>query len=192
MGRSCGGRPTSSGMSSTSSPEVAMAARPQLAVVLVLALVLVIGLAGIFLWGGLGPEEDLPADPGTTTQTAGDVGADAGSLKADAGVEGDLLGDTDRENIQPPPGTAAPKLVLTGRLVRSDNTPGAGLTLRYLNFGGGLLLRGANLRNFADAPAIKTDTDGRFRVDAAAESMGYLGLDGTEAVFNQMLAYNLV
>ena len=117
-------------------------------------------------------------DPGATTQT--DTG-DTGSLKGDAGVEGELAGESDRENIKPPPGTATARVQLTGRLVRSDGAPGAGLTLRYTSLAGSPRL--ANMPNFSDAPAVKTDADGRFHVDAKVESTGYLGLAGPEAVF---------
>jgi len=160
-----------------------MSARPQLALVLSLALVLVIGLAGIFLWSGFGTGEGLPdSDLGTTTQ-AGDTGADPGSLQADTEVEGDLAGDAHRENIQPPPGAAAPRLELTGRLVRSDGAPGAGLTLRCRPLRGAVMLRGSSTPQVADSPVIKIDADGRFRTAVKAESMTYLSLDGTEAVF---------
>ena len=147
-----------------------MAKRAQLAPVLALALVLVVlvvGLAGIFTWGGFGTEEGLSENP--KTQSAG--GTDqAGSLKGETGAAGQRVAETQRENIQPAPNVGgAAKVELAGRLVRSDRTPGAGLILRYLQLDSGGLLRGRPVPGFRDAPAIRTDADGRFRVQASKQ-----------------------
>ncbi|MHC4850783.1 MAG: carboxypeptidase regulatory-like domain-containing protein, partial [Planctomycetota bacterium] len=159
---------------------------------LVLALILLIGLAGIFLWQGFGPGEGDLAEtgtgPGTATEAAEDPGAGTGTLKGDAGVQRSATADGDREAIQPEADRgAAAKVALTGRLVHSDGTPGAGLGLRYLGFSGSRLVGGLGGLRLPDpaAPLIKTDDDGRFHLSARANSSGYLSLAGGEAVFEQ-------
>ncbi|MHC4079677.1 MAG: hypothetical protein ACYST0_14715, partial [Planctomycetota bacterium] len=159
---------------------------------LVLALVLLVGLAGVFLWQGFGLGEGDLAETGTgtgpATEAAGDPGTGTGTLKGDAGVQRSATADGDREAIQPEADRGvAPRVALTGRLVHSDGTPGAGLGLRYLGFTGSGLVGGLGGLRLPDpaAPVIKTDDNGWFHVSARANSSGYLSLAGGEAVFKQ-------
>ncbi|MHC4079035.1 MAG: carboxypeptidase regulatory-like domain-containing protein, partial [Planctomycetota bacterium] len=145
---------------------------------------------GVFLWQGFGPGEgELPetgTGPGAATEAAGDPGTGPGTLKGDAGVQRSATADGGREAIQPEADRgAAARVALTGRLVHSDGTPGAGLGLRYLGFSGSGLVGGLGGLRLPDpaAPLIKTDDDGRFHVSARANSSGYLSLAGGEAVF---------
>ncbi len=161
-----------------------MSARPQL--VLVLVLVVLAVLVGVFVWSGFGTGEGLSSgDPSVTTRRAGNLDQEAGALQGGTGIERRLVGESRRENVEAQPGTAAaPRVELFGRLVRSQGTPAAGVTLRLLQ-AEEQLVRAGRVPDPGDAPAVQTDADGRFRLLAKSGTMGALSLDGFETVFQR-------
>ena len=159
-----------------------MAARSPVANVLILALVLLIGLAGVLFWQGSGL-----GDAGETPSTEGiskDPGAGTGTLKGEAGARPVASKNADRETIQPEAGGTGtkPKVELTGRLVRSDGSPGAGVALRFGSMRG-LPRRLVGRANLANTTAVETDAEGRFRLMVQASALSFLALTDADVVF---------